>query len=106
MIEGVIENILDAEKKANEIKSDADSRGTKLLEAAKEEAFQIKEESIQKGKEERKSLLSDAKKEADTFFDNSIEEAKKEASQLKKDNKGKIEELAQDLVGRIINGNC
>lgn len=106
MIESVIQNVLEAEKRANEIKAQADDDAVKLVETATIKAQEIKKQSLLNAKNVRLEILAKANEKASAEYNDSISKAEKSALELENALNEKVLVEANELVRRVLNGSC
>jgi len=102
MIQGIINDILEAEKKAEEIIKEAESFSSKDTEKVDKKIVTLNEENMLCIKNTRKSIIEKANLDSKNFYDEEIKKANLDAQKMQKDAKSKIEEIANKLVGRIV----
>lgn len=102
MIEEVIKSVKIAESKAEEIVSAAEEKAAE----SKLDADKVCAEIIEKAKREARAqsavTVFKAEKEAEEAFATAAKRCEKDCEKLRKDKSGKVEELAQEVFGRIV----
>lgn len=102
MINEVINSILEAEERADQIVKNANAEAKAKLAAAEEKAGIIREEAQKTAREEKLAVISKANAEADELYEKMIKDAEESALEIKK-NAEKNKQKAVDLiVGGII----
>ena len=91
MIEDVLKKISLSEEQAKSIRADGDERASAIRQRADNEAKEKKES----GENEARARLNGA-----------LEKAKNDAKRFIADRSGKADEIADELFGRIKNGDC
>ena len=82
MIEEILEEIKEAEKKAEKIISDAEEQAKQIVVDADKSAVKIKVEATNFVKNERQNVIATAEKDAANIFDKTILEGKKSAERI------------------------
>ncbi len=106
MIEQVLEEITIAEKKAAEIRLAADEYATRKNKEAEEKCDSILKEaeaSIKELKKERKQATAI---KVEKLYAEVLLVAKNDADALYSSLSQKINKLSDEIVGKVINGNC
>ncbi len=106
MIEQVLEEITIAEKKAAEIRLSADEYATRKNKEAEEKSDSILKEaeaSIKELKKERKQATAI---KVEKLYAEVLLVAKNDADALYSSLSQKINKLSDEIVGKVINGNC
>lgn len=106
MLNEIIESILDAEREAEKIIQDALEEAKTMNANAVVEADKIKNDTIQKVKDERRLVISTAEKEAEESYDEIIALGKKQAEKILRDTK--TAGVAQCIKEKVLKkyGNC
>lgn len=98
----VINSILDAEAKANEIIATANEKAKQIVIDADEQAEVIREKAITSFKSHRFNSITQAETKAKKQYDFKIQQGKEEGEILIKDSSSKINEIVDDVVRRIV----
>ena len=106
MIEEILKKVAEAEKKADNIKSESEAVAREIRANADKKAKEGKEIAFLNARVKKNDEVLSAKKTCLEHFGKTIGVAKAEAEKLKEEKSGKVEELSEDLFGRIRNGDC
>jgi len=106
MINELVNSILQAEAKADEIQREAAERASSISAEADRRDSAVRQEAEQQLKEESKAILDKNEREADELYGKILENGRAEAEIIKADGKNKAEELSEEVVRWIISGNC
>lgn len=97
----MINSILEAEKKAAEIVGDASEKSKAVMIRGEEDAERVKENAVGEFAEERKKTIAEAERKAESIYGDMLDEGESAAYALKVSCKDKIENAADDVIGRI-----
>ncbi len=106
MIEQVLEEIKQAEQKAENIRFEADSLASSIGKQAEEKSSSIlscAEETVKKEKALSKARTAE---KSEKLYNEIIAAAKIDVEALYNSKTAIIEKLAEEIVGKVINGDC
>lgn len=106
MLEQVLQEIKVAEKKAEEIRVIADSYALQKNKEAEALADQIKQQNEAEIKSLKARYKEDTNKKADVLYDGVLEKARVDADALYQTKQPQINKLADEIVGKVLNGDC
>lgn len=106
MIEQVLEEIKQAENKASEIKSQADDLVTEIGKKAEEKVSSVLADAEDTVKREKALGKVRTAKSVEKLYDEIIATAKADVETLYNSKTADINELADEMVGKVINGDC
>ena len=106
MIEEVLNEIRDAELKAEQIKLAGEEEAKKIIAEGEKEALDIRNETEKNIKVMRTNGLYQAELTAGGNYDKTMADGKAESEKLKKDLSEKVDELSDEVFGRILDGSC
>lgn len=97
----VIENILTAEKQAEQIQIKAKEEALKIVSSAEEESLRIKSEAQENAKKLLKEELIKAEDIAKQTFDNNLKDYEIQASKLETTAKANFEKVVKEIIKKI-----
>ena len=97
----IVGSILNAEKEAERIVSEASEKGKAAVLNGETRAEEIRERAVSEFSEERKNTLAQAEARAEAVYGEMLENGKAAATAFKAKCEGKIESAAEESVGRI-----
>ena len=106
MIEDVLKKISLSEEQAKSIRADGDERASAIRQRADNEAKEKKERGENEPRARLNGALKKAKNDAEKHFASEREAAENDAKRFIADRSGKAVEIADELFGRIKNGDC
>ena len=106
MIEEILEKVAEAEKNAENIKSESEAVAREIRANADKKAKEEKEIAFLNARVKKADKVLSAKNACSQHFGKTLETAEAEAEKYKTEKSGKVEELSEDLFGRIRNGDC
>ncbi len=106
MIEQVLEEITKAEKKAAEIRLSADEYATRKNKEAEEKCDSILKEAEASVKELKKEYKQTTAVKVEKLYAEVLEVAKNDSDALYNSLSQKINKLSDEIVGKVINGDC
>ena len=101
-MEEIINSILEAETKAQEIIENAINSSKKSSLTASDKSFQIKEDAVKKAKDAKKADVDSANKKADSEYTLILSKGKDRVEDYKKQVSSKIDEVADEVFKEII----
>lgn len=104
-MEEMMKNILDAEKKADEILAAARERAQAVLLAAEERAADISDDARESIKLRTRAFTEQAEAAAKAECDALLAAGRAEAAELARSAGKKLDAAADRIAGRIVNGN-
>lgn len=105
MIEDVLNEILAAEKQAENIRSSADEKAAAIIADAEKSKAALAETALTQAKEKRVSTIEEYTKKAEREYNNVIAESLAFAKKTTGEKTQTVNDLADKIYGRIINGN-
>ena len=106
MIEEILKKVAEAEKNADNIKSESEAVAREIRTNADKKAKEEKEVAFLNARVKKADEVMSAKNACAEHFGKTLETAKADAEKYKSEKSGKVEELSEDLFGRIKNGDC
>lgn len=106
MIELVLEEIKLAEKKASDIRIEGDNYATAKNKEAETLSANIQREAELKVKELKKSYKEALVQKEASLYNEVILSAQRDAEALYSSLSSKIDETADEIVGKVFNGDC
>ena len=106
MIENVLKNVHATEDRAEFIKGEAESKAAAKRFDADAKAAQIEEQAKETAKSKAEAVISAAEKAAEENYEKTMLDCKKDCEDLKKRLSEKVESLAEEVYGGIVNGGC
>lgn len=106
MIELVLEEIKLAEKKASDIRAEGDSYVASKNKEAEALSSDIQRETELKVKELKKIYKENLTAKENALYEEAILSAKRDAEALYSSLSSKINEIADEIVGKVLNGDC
>lgn len=106
MIKEVINEILQAEKQAEEIKESAENTAFQISADAQKQQDAILADAVKKAKEERDRILAESKQMAENNYKNILQQSDATAKKIASEKGADVNALGEQIFGRIINGNC
>lgn len=105
MIEDVLNEILAAEKQAENIRSSADEKAAAIIADAEKSKAALAERALNQAKEKRVGTIEQYTKKAEREYDNVIAESLAFAEKTTGEKTQTVNDLAEKIYGRIIDGN-
>ena len=102
-MEEIIKSITEAEAQAEVLKAQALARAAEL---AEERAAEIEKKSAKECKEFRENALKTAQAQAQQAYDRAIEEKRGEAKTYVEQHLERCNLQVQEIVRRVLSGNC
>ena len=102
MIEDVIKSVKNAEIKAEEIVSIAEEKAAAYRIEADKACAEIVDKAKKEARAQSAVAVKNAEKEATFAFYNAVKKCEKDCEKLKEDKKGRVEELTEEVFGRMI----
>lgn len=106
MIEEVLKKVSLSEETAKKIKEESDEKSSLIRAAADKNAAEIIENGASDARVKRLSEVQNAKMNAAAHFETEKKAYFADAGKFKAEKSGKVEQLAEELFGRIKNGDC
>lgn len=106
MINDILTEILAAEQKAAEIRAAGEEKAAKTLDDGEKTCAELLKSSQEKIKAERLVLLKEYNEKAEAEYARLLEESVNAGKALANQKKGAAEKSAEEIYGRIINGDC
>ena len=106
MIEEILKKVAEAEKNAENIKSESEAVAREIRANADKKAKEEKEIAFLNARVKKADKFLSAKNACSQHFGTTLEPAAPEPHKYKTEKSGKVEELSEDLFGRIRNGDC
>lgn len=106
MINEILTEILAAERKAAEIKADGEKKASDTLANGEKTCAEIAKTAADEAKTARLAVLEEYAKKAEVEYARVLEESKKAGLALAESKNGATEKAAEEIYGRIINGDC
>ncbi len=106
MIEEVLKNVVEAEAEAERIRSEAEKKARDIRAKADERAKEEKERAFSNVRVKRSERVRQASNSAAARLSESSELFKAQSVAFLNERSGKAEEIAEELFGRIKNGDC
>lgn len=106
MIEEILKKVAEAEKNAENIKSESEAVAREIRANADKKAKEEKEIAFLNARVKKADKVLSAKNACSQHFGKMLETAEAEAEKYKTEKSGKVEELSEGLFGRIRNGDC
>ena len=106
MIDQVLQQIKICEEQAAKIRLDAEESRQARIKEGEQKAASIMLDAQARLQESKRQHKQDLLVECDALYKGIVEDAKNQADALYKNASVNTEELAQDIVKGIINGNC
>lgn len=106
MIEEVLKKISSSEETARKIKEESEEKASLIRSAAEKSAAEERENGALESRVKRIEAVRQAKVAAAEHFDGERKVYLAEAEKFKTEKSGKAEEIAEELFGRVKNGDC
>lgn len=106
MINEILTEILAAEQKAAEIKAEGEQKAAQTLADGEKTCAEILKNSAAEAKAARLAVLDGYTKKAEAEYARVLEESKKAGLALAESKKSATDKAAEEIYGRIINGDC
>lgn len=106
MINDILTEILAAEQKAAEIRATGEEKAAKTLDDGEKTCAELLKSSQEKIKAERLALLKEYNEKAEVEYARLLEESVNAGKALADQKKVAAEKSAEEIYGRIINGDC
>ena len=106
MIEEVLKKVSLSEETAKGIREESEEKASLIRAAADKNAAEIIENGASDSRVKRLSEVQNAKMNAAAHFETEKKAYSTEAERFKAEKSGKVEQLAEELFGRIKNGDC
>ena len=106
MIEQVLEEIKQAEEKALKIRTEADERVAFINKQAEESSARILSDAEEAVKAKKALYKVRTAEKVDKLYNEVIDSANRDVEALYNSKTAKIEELANEMVGKVLNGDC
>lgn len=106
MIEDVLKKISLSEEQAKSIRAGGDEKASAIRQRADKEAKEKKESGENEARARLNGALEKAKNDAEKHFAFARAAAENDAKMFIADRSGKADEIADELFGRIKNGDC
>lgn len=106
MINDILTEILAAEQKAAEIRAAGEEKAVKTLDDGEKTCAELLKSSQEKIKAERLVLFKEYNEKAEAEYARLLEESVNAGKSLANQKKGAVEKSAEEIYGRIINGDC
>lgn len=105
MIEEMLKKIREAEENADSVRADADEKSREIRSKADADYARVVEEAKRNARAKRESEISSVRAFVATKSATEIEEARIAGDKTVMDNESRAVELANELYGRILNGD-
>ncbi len=105
MIDEVVNSILAAEAKAEEISHSASEKAASILKEGEERAGRIKAEAEEQSRQQTAEFLASHAALAEENYASAVEEGKKKAENEYRFD-GRAEKAAEDIARYILSGDC
>ena len=99
-----IQTVTQAEAKAKADRESAAAQAKQRLADAQREAKQTVEQARQQAREETRRMMAEAEDKAAQLTREELDRAAADCDTLKQDARGRLEEAAQLIVGRVVEG--
>ena len=106
MIEEVLKRVSSSEETAQKIKEESEAKAALIRSAAEKGAAEEKENGALEARVKRIESVRRAKSAAAEHFESERKVYLAEAENFKTEKSGKAEEIAEELFGRVKNGDC
>lgn len=106
MINEVLTEILAAEKKAAEIRAEGDRKAAEIISNGEKTCAEIARKNAEEIKNVRAVTMKECSAEADAAYEKTLGESREAGKALREEKKGVTEKTAEEIYGRIINGDC
>lgn len=106
MIEEVLKRVSSSEETAKRIKDESDEKARVIMAEADKNAADVKENGVSDARVKRLAQVNAAKMNVAAHFENERKVYLAEAEKFKAEKSGKAEEIAEELFGRIKDGDC
>ena len=106
MIEEVLKNVKEAEKRAEDMLNSANKQAADIKSAADDHCAEMLKNAKKEAREAYDKAIEEAHKFAEEHFESDLSDCKKAGEKLKHSLDKKVDELSKDIYGRIVNGGC
>ena len=106
MIEEVLKNVKEAEKTAEEMLVSANKQAADIRSAADEHCSEMLKNAKKEAREAYDKAIEEAQKFAEEKFESDLSDCRKAGEDLRYSLDKKVDALAEDVYGRIVNGGC
>lgn len=106
MINEIMNEILAAEQKAAQIKTEGEERAAAIAADGEKRRAEVLEEANSRARFLREEILDSYRKKADVEYEATLAESKALGEKLVAESESAARKAAEEIYGRIINGDC
>lgn len=106
MIKEIMNEILAAEQKAAQIKAEGEERAATITADGEKRRTEVLEEASARARLLREEILASYRRRADDEYAATLAESKALGEELIAKSESAAQKIAEEIYGRIINGDC